>query len=203
MVWQHAIIPQEGSELNVKTGALGAALTLGALSLMALAKAPGAQINKPFADFKVRDIRSGKTISMKTAYKGKVVVGIFMQNNCGTTWRYEQKIGKLVADYKAKGVQVVAVHSSPFETDAEIKGQMDSRNLPIPILDDKPTQAIMNYVGAECSPTFFIVDKTGKYRYIGAFDNRPNGETEKYVRPALDAILAGKPVAKTTSRAFG
>lgn len=189
--------------MNFKQGAVGALLVLGAVGLSALAKAPTAQLNKAFADFKARDIRTGKTVSLKNTYKGKVVVGIFMQNNCGTTWRYEEKIGKLIGDYKKKGVQVVAVHSSPYETDAEIKGQMDSRNLPIPILDDKPTQAIMNYVDAKCSPTFFIVDKAGKYRYVGAFDNRPSGETEKYVRPALDAILAGKPVPKTQTRAFG
>jgi peroxiredoxin len=184
---------------------LGGAILLGALGVasLSLAKAPSAQLDKPFTDFKTRDIRTGKTISMKTAYKGKVVVGIFMQNNCGTTWRYEAKIGKLIGDYKKKGVEVVAIHSSPYETDAEIKGQMDSRNLPIPILDDKPTQQIMEYVGAQCSPTFFVIDKAGTYRYFGAFDNRPSGESESYLRPALDAILANKPVPKKSTRAFG
>jgi peroxiredoxin len=182
---------------------LGGALVLGALGLSSLAKGPSAQIDSAFKDFSAKDIRTGKTLQFSKAFKGKVVVGIFMQNNCGTTWRYEEKIGKLVADYKKKGVEVVAIHSSPFETDAEIKGQMDSRNLPIPILDDKPTQQIMNYVGARCSPTFFVVDKAGKYRYFGAFDNRPSGESESYLRPALDAILSSKPVSKKMTRPFG
>ncbi len=185
--------------------ALGGALILGALGVASLtqAKAPGARLDKPFGDIKERDIRTGKMVSLKSDYKGKVVVGIFMQNNCGTTWRYEAKIGKLIGDYKKKGVEVIAVHSSPYETDAEIKGQMDSRNLPIPILDDKPTQQLMQHVGANCSPTFFVIDKVGNYRYFGAFDNRPSGESESYLRPALDAILANKPVPKKSTRAFG
>jgi hypothetical protein len=126
-----------------------------------------------------------------------------MQQNCGTTWQYERKIGKLVADYKAKGVEVIAIHPSPGEGDAEIKGMLEQRNLPLPILDDKPQQALTKYVGARCSPTFFIVDKKGNLAYRGAFDQRPSDTSNGYVRSALDALLANKPVPTAETRAFG
>lgn len=182
-----------------------AGLAVGALAprVVAQGAAGTAQIGKPFKDFTLRDIVSGKMVSIGSFKGKKTVVGIFMQNNCGTTWRYEKKIGDLVRDYRKRGVEVVAIHSSFTESDAEIKGQMDSRNLPIPILDDKKTQSLRQYVGAVVTPTFFVVDTEGVLRYRGSFDNRPSPDATAYVRPALDAILDKKQVAITQTRAFG
>ncbi|MFY7952198.1 MAG: redoxin domain-containing protein [Armatimonadaceae bacterium] len=162
-----------------------------------------AQIGKPFQNFALRDIVSGKNLPLSSFKGKKIVVAAFVQNNCGTTWLYEKKIGDLIRDYKAKGVEVVAIHSSFTETDTEIRGQMDSRNLPIPILDDKKTQALRAYMGAVSTPTFFIIDKEGVLRYRGSFDSRPSGDSTPYVRQALDAIIDKRQIAVTQTRAFG
>jgi peroxiredoxin len=163
-----------------------------------------AEIGKPFKDFTLRDIASdgGKQMVKLSSFKGKkAIVGIFMANRCGTTWSYEQKIGSLLKDYSSKGVAVMAIHSSYQEPDSEIVGQMEQRNLAMPILDDKQTQALAKYVGAYSTPTFFVVDKTGVLRYIGSFDKR--GSAPAYVPDALNALLAGKDVAVKQTRAFG
>lgn len=165
------------------------------------------QIDKPVKDFAFRDIMADGAAAKKTVklsdFKGKkAVVAVFMANRCGTTWTYEQAVGDLLKDYKAKGVEVVAIHSNFQETDTEIKGQFEQRNLDMPILDDKETQAFAEYVGARVTPTFLVIDKKGVLRYQGAFD-KFHDEKNPYVRPALDAVLAGKPVTTKTSRAFG
>ena len=51
--------------------------------------------------------------------------------------------------------------------------------------------------GARTTPSFFIVDRGGKLAYEGAmnddiFDNRADGTD--YIRPALDELIAGRPV---------
>jgi peroxiredoxin len=172
------------------------------------AKPDTADIGKPFKDFLLRDLaadpddKAHATVKLST-YKGKkVVLGIFMANRCGTTWTYEAKIGKLLQDYGKKDVAIFAVHSNYVESDKEILGQMEQRNLAMPVLDDKPTQALADYLGATSTPTFFIIDKDGILRYKGAFD-KFGDDTNPYVRPALDAVLAGKKVEVNTTRAFG
>jgi peroxiredoxin len=167
-----------------------------------------AEIGKPFREFTLRNIaaepgdKANQTVSLASFKGKKTVVGIFMANRCGTTWTYEAQIGKLLQDYAPKGVAFLAIHSNYVESDREIMGQIEQRNLAMPVLDDKPTQALADYVGATCTPTFFIIDKTGILRYKGAFD-KFHDDKNAYVRPALDAVLAGKEVSVQATRAFG
>ncbi|MDX1934382.1 MAG: redoxin family protein [Capsulimonadales bacterium] len=161
-----------------------------------------AVIGKPFKAFALRDIASDKKTTVDlAAFKGKkVVVGVFMANRCGTTWTYEQKIGNLIKDYTPKDVAVVAIHANYNETDEEIMGQIEQRNLAMPVLDDKPTQSLAKYIGARCTPTFFVVDKQGVLQYIGAFDKYGR---EPYIAPVLDAVLTGKKAPYAQTMAFG
>jgi peroxiredoxin len=162
-----------------------------------------AEIDKPFKDFELVDIASDdkKKVKLSSFKDKKVVLGIFMANRCGTTWTYEAKMGSLIKDYSKKGVQVMAVHSNYTEPDSEILGQIEQRNLAIPVLDDKGNQALANYVGARSTPTFFVIDKKGILRYVGSFDD--HHATPSYVPNALDAVLASKEVTTKTTRAFG
>lgn len=169
------------------------------------APAPTAEIDKPIKAFTLRNIASDKKDAMVNLadFKGKkAVVAIFMANRCGTTWTYEQRMGDLVKDYQKKDVAIVAVHSNYGETDGEIMGQIEQRNLPFPVLDDKKTQDFARYIDARATPTFVVIDKAGVLRYRGAFD-KMGDPSVAYVRPALDAVLSGKEVAVKTSRAFG
>jgi peroxiredoxin len=168
------------------------------------AQSQKAAIDRPFKDFTLRNIASEEKEKVSLgSFKGKkAVVAIFMANRCGTTWTYEERIGNLLKDYLKKDVAIVAVHSNYGETDKEILGQMEQRNLAMPVLDDKEKQELAEYVNARNTPTFLVIDKQGVLRYQGAF-NKLGDETTEYVRPALDAVLAGKDVAVKTSRPFG
>jgi peroxiredoxin len=169
------------------------------------AKPALAEIDRPFKDFTLRNIaaeKKGETISLSSFKGKKAVVAIFMANQCGTTWTYEERMGQLLKDYGNKDVAIVAIHGNYRETDAEIMGQIEQRNLAMPVLDDKPTQDLVKYVDARSTPTFLVIDKEGVLRYKGAY-NKLGDATTEYLRPALDAVLAGKEVAVKTSRAFG
>jgi peroxiredoxin len=164
-----------------------------------------AAIDRPFKDFTLRNLSSEKKDEMITlsSFKGKkALVAVFMANRCGTTWTYEERIGKLLQEYAKKDVAIVAIHSNYQESDKEILGQMEQRNLAMPVLDDKAEQGMATYVGARVTPTFLVLDKEGILRYQGAY-NRPGDDSREYLRPALDAVLSGKEVAVKTSRAFG
>jgi peroxiredoxin len=149
----------------------------------------------------LRNITTDKPLDIASFKGKKVVVGIFMQKNCGTTWKYYGKMGEIIKNYKAKGVEVVGIHSSSGETDDMMLSDLQAKNLNIPLLDDKKGQPFKELVGANCSPTFIVIDKDSKLRYMGSYDKY--GSAPNYVPDALDAILAGKPVKTAQTRAFG
>ncbi len=55
----------------------------------------------------------------------------------------------------------------------------------------------------------FIINKEGMLAYQGAIDDQPDTEqssipkAKNYVAEALDLILANKPVAQSTTKAYG
>jgi hypothetical protein len=68
-------------------------------------------------------------------------------------------------------------------------------------------QKVYPKFGATKTPHVYIVNKNNmKIEYIGAIDNssrNPDAVSEKYVENALDALLAGKKIEKTNTRAIG
>jgi hypothetical protein len=68
------------------------------------------------------------------------------------------------------------------------------------------SQVIGHAYGASATPHFFVLDKERKIRYIGAMDDNARNEakvTKHYLRDAVDALLAGKPVPVEETPAKG
>jgi peroxiredoxin len=163
-----------------------------------------AKIDKPMPNVKLRDVISGKEIAL-AQYKGKKpVVAVFMSHNCGTTWRYEKRLGEFQQKY-GKNVVLLGVHSNINETDDGIKKYAEARNFGAPILDDKKNNALAGWVDARSTPTVLVLDKKGVLRYQGSWDDNPDetNVTKTYAVDAVKAVLANKPVPVKTTRAFG
>jgi hypothetical protein len=77
-----------------------------------------------------------------------------------------------------------------------------------PYLVDE-TQLVAKAFGATNTPHVFVLFKNGsdlKVAYIGTIDDNarnPSDVTKKYVENAVDALLTGKPVPTTKTRAVG
>src|SRR5687768_5230292 len=65
-------------------------------------------------DFKFPGV-DGKTYTLASFKSAKVLVMIFTCNHCPTSQAYEERIKKLVTDYKDKGVQIVAISPNSAE----------------------------------------------------------------------------------------
>lgn len=155
------------------------------------------------ADLAFRDVMSGKQVTLGQ-FKGKPVVAVFLSHNCGTTWRYEKRLGEFQQKY-GKNVVLLGVHSNTNETDEGIKKYAQARNFGAPILDDRKTNALAAWVDARNTPTVLVMDKQGTLRYQGSWDDNPDetGVTKTYAVDAVNAVLAGKPVAVKSNRPFG
>jgi thiol-disulfide isomerase/thioredoxin len=160
----------------------------------------------------------GKTYTEKS-FTSDFLVIVFTCPHCPTAQAYQERIRKLVVDYKPKNVTVVAIN--PNNADAvrldelaytdlsdsfeEMKERARDQKLNFVWLDDGPKQVLSNKMGPVATPHVFIFDKARKLRFEGRIDDseRESGATKFDTRVALDALLAGKEPPATSTRVFG
>lgn len=163
-------------------------------------------------DFALTDTE-GKTVKLAD-FAGKIVVLEWFNPGCPFV-KYAHDEGPLktmAKEYAEKGVTWLAVNSSaPGREGSGLARNVDARkqwNLEHPILLDEKGEVGKRY-GATRTPEIFVIAADGKLAYHGAPDNQPGGELaegdgpEPYVRNALDALLAGKPVGKALTQPRG
>ena len=175
------------------------------------------EIGDAAPDFKLPGV-DGKDYTLASFADAKVLLVVFTCNHCPTAQAYEQRIIDLDADYKAKGVQVVAI--SPNDPQAvrldelgytdvgdsleDMKLRAKDRGFAFPYLYDGETQATSLAYGVLATPHVFVFDQGRKLRYAGRIDNSDIKEvTSPDVRNALDALLAGSSVPVEKTRVFG
>ena len=138
--------------------------------------------------------------------KEDVVVVVFLGNHCPVVVAYEDRIIDLVNDYKGKSVKVIGVCVNNNDADRlpAIKTRVKEKGYNYVYGYDESQQVGRDY-GAVVTPEFFVLDKSRNVRYAGALDDNMNeGKvTKKYVRDAIDALLAGSEPPVTTSQARG
>ena len=160
----------------------------------------------------------GKTYSLKSFSNAKILVLIFTSNHCPVAQAYEDRIIKLNADYKDKGVAVVAINpNDPVAVRLDELGYTDvgdsfqdmkirakAKNFQFPYLSDGETQATSRAYGVIATPHAYIFDQDRKLRYVGRIDNSDVKEvTSRDALNAIDALLAGKVVPVEKTRVFG
>ncbi|HXU05663.1 MAG TPA: thioredoxin family protein [Polyangia bacterium] len=171
----------------------------------------GTKVPAAVAKTKMKNV-DGKLVSIAdvTGKAGTLVV--FTCNHCPFAKAWEQRLVELANTYAGKGVGVVLVNANDPKTHAEdgfeeMQARAKSRGMKIPyVVDD--TSAVARAFGASVTPEAFLFDKTGKLAYHGTIDdnrNEPDKVTARYLKDALDAVVAGKkpPVAETKGLGCG
>ena len=209
-------------------GIRGAAAWRAALALLVFALAVTAQQGRPnphptlaigaaAPDFSLPGVDE-KTHKLAD-YKAPLLAVMFICNHCPTSQLYEGRMKKLVDDYSAKGVGFVAINPNDPKavqlselgyTDVsdsleEMKVRSEYRHFNFPYLWDGATQSVTQAYGAQATPHIFIFDKDRKLQYEGRIDNAQRESIVKIqdARLALDAMVAGQPVATPHTPAFG
>jgi thiol-disulfide isomerase/thioredoxin len=87
----------------------------------------------------------------------------------------------------------------------EMKIRAEYRSFNFPYLYDGETQTVSRAYGPKATPHIFIFDEQRKLRYEGRIDNSQRESLVKTqeARSAIDALLAGKPVAVDHTGVFG
>lgn len=136
----------------------------------------------------------------------KAIVLVFTCNHCPVAKAYEDRLIELQKDYKAKGVQVIAINVNNMPADRldKMKERAAEKGFNFPYLYD-PSQVSGHDYGAQVTPHVFVLDQQRKIVYVGAFDDSQDQANVKsnYARDVLDAVLAGRAPPKAETKAFG
>ena len=154
-------------------------------------------------DFTLPDT-DGNQLALK-AVKGKNgTVLIFIAVQCPVSNAYNERMERLAADYKSKGISVVGINSNATDDASAVKNHAAEKHLTFTILKD-PGNKIADKLGANRTPEAYLLDANNKLIYHGRIDNSqdPAKIESNDLRSAIDALLGGKPVEKTEAKAFG
>src|SRR5882757_3119226 len=175
-------------------------------------------VGSPAPDFALPGV-DGKTHKLSEYHASPFLAIVFTCNHCPTAQLYEDRIKRIAADYRGKGVALVAIQpndpnalridemvmSDMSDSLEEMKIRAEYRHFNFPYLYDGATQAVAEAYGPKATPHIFIFDKQRKLQYEGRVDDNQREGLVKTsdARAALDAMVAGRPVAVPHTGVFG
>ncbi len=194
-------------------------LVLALIGASALAaEVPTLAVGSAAPDFTLPGV-DGRDWSLKDFADAKALLIVFTCNHCPTAQAYEERLKKIVEDYTAKGVAVVAIspndpksvrldelsYSDLGDSFDDMKIRAKDRAFNFPYLYDGDTESVSRAYGPAVTPHAFVFDAARKLRYVGRIDDAEREPLVKQqdLREALDAVLAGKELEVTQTKTFG
>jgi peroxiredoxin len=172
----------------------------------------GYEVGDAVADFKLKNT-NGKMVALSDYKDGKGVILIFDCNTCPYSKAYNSRIIALNKKYASQGFPVVLVQPndpaiSQGDSFDEMVKYAQQKGYDFPYLFDE-TQVVSKSFGATNTPHVFLLKKDGtgfKVAYIGAIDDSAkdaSAVSKKYVEESVEALLTGKEVPSTKTKAIG
>jgi len=174
-----------------------------ALAAPALADGPAIGSAAPVFDLKTLD---GKPFSLADAEKtNSYVVLMFIATQCPYSNAYNDRMRDMAAAYAKKGILFVGINSNNTESVDDAAAHAKKHGFAFPVLKD-PGNKVADLYDARRTPEVYVIGKDGKLLYHGRIDDNSDDAakvTSPDLKNALDALLAGQPVAKAETKAFG
>ncbi len=140
-----------------------------------------------------------------TDYKdSKAIVVMFIATQCPVSNSYNVRMNELYGKYHDNGITFIGINSNKGESVEEIKQHAEEHGFKFPILKDWKN-VVADKFGATVTPEIYVLNRNLDILYHGRIDNsmKPANVTSHDLQNALDDILSSKPVAVTSTKAFG
>lgn len=165
---------------------------------MALTESNDAALGMEAPDFELPGT-DGDTYALESFDDSQVLVVMFICNHCPYVKAVRQRLVDLANDKSDESVAFVAISSNdpvdyPADSFERMRDVAEECDFPFPYLFDE-TQTVARNYGAVCTPDFFVFDDSRALRYRGRLDDNwkePDEVTQRDLRDAIDALLAGK-----------
>jgi len=196
----------------MKTVIKSALLLLTGVMIFSSFASLGYKVGDKADDFKLKNV-DGKMVSCADYSDAKGFIVIFTCNHCPYAKAYEQRIMDLDKKYRSQGFPVIAISSNdataiPDDSYNNMVARAKEKGYTFPYLFDE-TQEVARKFGAMKTPHVFVLIKTAKgneVKYIGAIDDNTEDASlaqHHYVEDAVNALLQGKEVPVTETKAIG
>lgn len=182
---------------------------VGALLAILLVPASGGELTPlkigeraPLFSLKNHD---GKQVDLAAVCaSSRYTVVMFIATECPVSNAYNERMAALATAYTPKNISFVGVNSNKAESVARIAEHSASSGFAFPVVKDSANIVADNYA-AQVTPEIFVLDSTAHLRYHGRIDDdrKAKNITSQDLKNALEALLAGKPVPATETKAFG
>ncbi|MDX9857459.1 MAG: thioredoxin family protein [candidate division Zixibacteria bacterium] len=173
-----------------------------------------ATIDQPAPAFTLTDTEG--TVHSLSDFKGKYVVLEWINFDCPFVVKHYSSgnMQSLQKKYMESGVVWLTICSSApgkqgyFEGE-ELASRMEAEEWMGTAYLADPTGAVGKAYGATNTPHMYVISPEGMLIYAGAIDDTPSTKTAdiptsaNYVVAALDAVVAGQPVATKATAAYG
>jgi peroxiredoxin len=163
----------------------------------------------PRAEVKMKGI-DGKSMSIAEARGAKGTLVLFTCNACPWVKAWEDRIAELGNAYRERGVGVIAINPNDPKAVAEdgyeeMQRRAQEKGFRFPYVVDATSEVAAAF-GATRTPEAFLFDAQGRLVYHGTIDDNakePEKVEARYLRDALEAVVAGKAPAVQETKALG
>ena len=161
------------------------------------------EIGQEASDFSLADLE-GSNRSLRSELAGrKAAVVVFWSCVCSHCLRYDEFL-KGFQD-RHPDIVLLTVASRQQESAAELSRALEERGLVFPVLLD-PGGRVAKEWSVEQTPRAFLIAADMSLQYRGAIDNFQfpgDPEYTAYLEPAIDDLMAGRPIAQPETASFG
>jgi cytochrome oxidase Cu insertion factor (SCO1/SenC/PrrC family) len=151
----------------------------------------------------------GKPFDLKTSSKGRVHVALFTRTDCPVSNQCAPEVRELYEKLHSKGVDVYLIYVDPNEKPEAIRKHLKEYEYPCAGLRD-PDHTLVAQTGATVTPEAVVFDSDWRIAYRGRINNEyveigksRTSSVRHDLQVAIEATLAGRPVAEPITRAVG
>ncbi len=176
-------------------------MSLGAGGAAALA--PGARV----ADFTLTD-ETGARHELYALSAKKAVVIMTQSNGCPIVRLAVPALREIRDHYHTQDIEFILLNPTLQDTRDAVAKEAAEFGFGLPVLLDR-TQQVGESLGVDRTAEVYVIDpKSWRLVYHGPIDDRLNYEAQRpvhhrYLSDALDALLAGEPVAQASANSPG
>jgi mono/diheme cytochrome c family protein len=146
----------------------------------------------------------GRRYASERLQGARATVFVFLSTECPISRAYTPRLVALARETSARGVRWFGVNANYQESAAQIARDARERAFPFPIVIDRGGE-LTDRLGAQLTPEAVVLDRASAIRYRGRIDDDKDATRvrERDLKQALEALLAGRPVPRPETAAFG
>jgi hypothetical protein len=171
-------------------------------------KAPRPVPTPDLAAVKLRDL-DDRAVDLRQITSGKVHVAIFIRSDCPISNRMAPDVIELYRTYEPQKVDFHLIYVDPREKPESIRAHLREYEYPCPALRDTQ-HTLVNQTKVTVTPEAVVFNGDWQIAYRGRINDQfddlsksRDAPSKRDLREAIDATLAGQPVAQPVTRAVG